>query len=208
MDIPKISELIEQVKKNNKKGITTFESLLEEYPYWYRHLSLNAIDADVADVINSMICFWNAMDDEDDIPVGDRKPIYIIIDSPGGDVQATLTIIDAIKLSHTPVITVNIGAAYSGGFFVFINGDRRIAYPHSTFLYHEGCTEMGGDANKFQNWSDFYKKILLRLKETTLSNTKITPELYEEKRRDDWWIEAEEAVSLGIADEICHKLIY
>ena len=208
MNIPKISELLEVVNNNKRKGIETFDDMLSEYPYWYRHLTLGPIDTDVADTINNMICFWNAMDNEAHLAKEDRRPIYLFIDSPGGDVMATLTIIDSIKLSVTPIITVNVGSAYSGGFFVFINGHKRIAYPHSTFLYHEGCTEMGGDANKFQNWSDFYKKILADLKKITLCNTKITPELYEEKRRDDWWIKADEAVELGIADEITSKFIY
>ena len=136
------------------------------------------------------------------IPVEDRMPIKIFIDSGGGDLCATLTMIDAIEASKTPVWTINIGTAYSGGFFTFIAGHKRFAYPHATFLYHEGSTMNGGDAGKFRNFAEFYDKQLQMLKNITLKYTNISDELYESKKRDDWWITTDEAIELGICDEI------
>ena len=107
------------------------------------------------------------------------------------------------KKSKTPVYTYNIGAAYSGGFFIFICGHRRFSYKHSDFLFHEGSVHMVmRDAGKFKNFSDFYKKQLKQLEEITIENTKITKEDYEKHRNDDWWIMALEAKEKGICDEI------
>jgi ATP-dependent Clp protease protease subunit len=100
------------------------------------------------------------------------------------------------------VWTINTGQAYSGGFMVFIAGHRRISYPNASFLIHEGATGTMGDANKFNNWADFYKKILNRLKTITLKYTNISKEEYEKHQKDDWWFFAEDALEMGICDEI------
>ena len=157
--------------------------------------------------IEAFIRFFNQLDDENEIPIKDRMPIKIYVDSGGGDLSATLTIIDAIKMSKTPIWTINIGCAYSGGFFAFIAGHKRIAYEHSTFLYHEGSTMNGGDAGKFRNFAEFYDKQLQMLKNITLKYTKISDELYESKKRDDWWLTTDEALELGICDEIAEEMI-
>lgn len=199
------SELLNNYKCSVK--LETSEDLLENSFFMKRYILLKEIDSEVGNGIEMMIRYWNMIDDDAEIPVEKRKPIKIYIDSDGGDLCATFTVIDAIKMSKTPVITVNIGAAYSGGFFIFISGHHRIAYENSTFLYHEGSTINGGDAGKFQNFADFYKKQMSKLKDITLKNSVITPEVYEEKRRDDWWIEANEAIELGFADEIAKNFV-
>ena len=128
--------------------------------------------------------------------------IKIFINSPGGSLTETFTMIDAIRLSKTPVYTIATGPAYSGGFFTFIAGHKKFAYPHASFLYHEGSVGNAADASKFRNFADFYSKQLNQLKDITLKYTKITPEEYQEHIKDDWWFTAEEALKYGICDVI------
>jgi ATP-dependent Clp protease protease subunit len=168
---------------------------------------LGDIESSIADSMDAYIRFFNRLDEEEGIPVEEREPIKIYVDSGGGDVMGTLTVIDAIKNSKTPVWTINIGQAYSGGFFVFIAGHKRLSYKNATFLFHEGSTGSSGDVNKFNNWADFLKKVIKRLKTHVLENTKITEEEYEKHSKDDWWLFAEEAVEHGICDEIIEELI-
>lgn len=172
-----------------------------------RCMHLGAIDNEIADVIDNYIRFFNTQDKQNNTPIEERKPIKIFIDSVGGDIMGTLTIIDSIRQSETPVITINTGQAYSGGFFCFIAGHKRICYPNASFLFHEGSTGTFADANKFNNWADFYKKILRRLRAITLEFTNITEEEYNEHQKDDWWFFAEEALEKGICDEISKELI-
>jgi ATP-dependent Clp protease protease subunit len=183
------------------------DNVVESVSFLDRHLVVDEIDGAVGDAIENLIRFWNKVDEENNTPIEERVPIKIYIDSPGGDLNATFTMIDAIRLSKTPVWTINVGMAYSGGFFTFIAGHKRFAYPHSSFLYHEGSAGNSGTSNQFQNFAAFYKSQLNQLKDIVLKYTKVTPELYEEKRRDDWWISADEAIELGIADEIMDKFI-
>lgn len=105
-------------------------------------------------------------------------------------------------MSKTPVWTINVGTAYSGGFFTFICGDRRIAYPHSSFLYHEGSAGTEGTANQFENFAAFYKRRLEQLKQIVLEKTKISEEKYTAIQKDDFWMSAEDALELGCVDII------
>ena len=56
---------------------------------------------------------WNAEDRG--IPVSERKPIKILINSDGGSVDVVMNVIDMISLSKTPVITIGLGRVYSAG---------------------------------------------------------------------------------------------
>ena len=205
--IPKINDFIEALKGNYEEAIKCFDNVITLNSYFKREIILGDIDPDVGEAIEAFIRFHNQWDEENNIPVEERKPIKLYIDSGGGDLCATLTMIDAIKMSKTPIWTINLGCAYSGGFFTFVVGHKRIAYPHSTFLYHEGSTMNGGDAGKFRNFAEFYDKQLKMLKDITLNNTNISNELYEEKKRDDWWLTAEEALELGVCDEIVKEFV-
>jgi len=205
MNIPKITNILEKFKDTNK--IESFDSAIEAHSFWDRHLNLGDIDEEVGAAIEGMIRFWNQYDDENNIPVEERKPIKIYIDSNGGDLGAAFTMMDAIRMSKTPVWTINIGSAYSGGFFTFITGHKRFAYPHSSFLFHEGSAQGSGTSGQFENFSAFYKKQLSRVKDNILEYTKVSDELYEEKKREDWWLDANEALELGICDEIIKEFI-
>lgn len=204
-NIPTAEELLEVAAK--PRNIKSFDDAMTAFNYWHRSLTLCEINEDVGECIENMIRFWNAYDEENGILEEDRIPIKIYIDSPGGSLLASFTIIDSIKMSKTPVWTINIGTAYSGGFFIFINGHKRFCYQHSSFLYHEGATEVGGDAGKFQNFAAFYKTQLAELKNIVLNCTKITSEFYEEIRRDDFWMDADKAIELGVADEIIKEFV-
>ena len=173
-----------------------------------REVFVGTIGPGLGDNIDMYIRYWNMKDDEAGIPVEERKPIKVYIDSNGGCLDDTLTMIDAISMSKTPVWTICVGNAYSGGFFTFIAGHKRIAYPMSSFMFHEGSTNSGTvDAGKFRNYADFYSRQMELLKKVTLKYTKISEEDYEHHRKDDWWFFAEEGVQYGFVDEIAKEFI-
>ena len=197
-----ITDLIEN--KAERKG---FDNVLETSQTLDRNLFLGEICDETGSMVDTAIRFWNKVDEEGNIPVEERQPIKLYIDSPGGSLLSTFTMIDSIKASKTPVWTINVGCAYSGGFFTFICGHRRLAYPHASFLYHEGNAGTSGTASQFANFAAFYKKQLEKLKTIVLTNTKITEETYNNIQKDDFWMTAEEAIDLGCADEIITELI-
>lgn len=201
-----IKDLIKELDENKEKELKTFDQLVEYYQaYNDRNLVIADIGPDLAIAVDSIIRFWNKVDEN--IPVEERQPIKLYIHSPGGYLTSAFAIIDTVKLSKTPVHTIAIGDVYSGGFFIFLAGDKKYTYPHASFLYHEGATANGGDANKFRNFAKFYEVQLEQLRQIVLKNSFITEEEYEKHIKDDWWLTAEEAVKYGIADEILTELI-
>lgn len=215
-----IKELLEKFSKN-EKNVKTFTDILTLSTSLSRELQIADIDEEVGEAVETLIRFWNKYDDELEneyklkcetegiVPEPfQRTPIKIYIDSNGGSLSASYTMIDAIRMSKTPVYTINIGCAYSGGFFTFIAGHKRFCYPHASFLYHEGSTGGGSrDAGKFRNFSNFYDRLLEELKNITLTYTKISEEKYKEIQKDDFWFFADEALELGVCDEITHSFI-
>lgn len=185
----------------------TFTDVIEQSSSLNRELLIDEVDEELAPGIEMVIRFWNNADK--DIPIEERKPIKIFINSPGGSLTSCFTIIDSIKLSKTPVYTIAIGETYSAGLFIFLAGHKRLCYPNASFLFHEGSTTGGGtiDVNKFQNFASFCKKQISLLKKFVLKNTKISEEWYNEHHNEDYWMFADEAVELGIADKIIEEFI-
>lgn len=203
----KTSTLIKQLYDSAKSNYD-FCDIIDLSNGLNRNIVLTDIDASIGDSVNSYIQFFNRIDQEKKIDVNKRTPIKIYIDSNGGNLTACFTIIDAITMSKTPVWTINIGKAYSAGFFIFITGHKRFAYPNSSFLFHEGSTGIYQDANKFKNYADFYKQQLEQLRAITLEHTQIEPEEYDKHVKDDWWFDVNEALKYGVTDKISYKLIY
>ena len=143
-----ISEMLEKWG-GTTKDCSDFDDLLNKTLCLDRNCLILDITEGTGDGINNLIRYWNLIDDKNNIPVEERQPIKLYIDSNGGDLVQTFIMIDSIRLSKTPVWTIGMGAVYSGGFFTFISGHRRIAYPSSSYLYHEGSTGTFGDAGKF-----------------------------------------------------------
>lgn len=188
---------------SDPEAIIDVETTLESFDFRQRSIFLtDEITQDHANSVFEVIRFWNEIDRMDEIPKDEREPIKIYINTPGGDLDATFSIISSIKLSETPVHTVTIGTGYSGGFFIGISGHKRYGYPYSSYLFHEGSSMDGGDAHKFIQRTDFYKKQLARLKKLVIDNTKISSEQYDEYRKDDWFMEPEDALKYGVIDEI------
>ena len=201
------NDLMDCMNTNVKKDIKTFEDLINLEGSSRREIYLYEIADGVGSSIDGQIRFWNDYDNDHNIPIEKRKPIKIYIDSCGGSLTDTLTIIDSIKLSKTPIWTICVGCAYSGGFFTFISGHKRFAYPHASFLFHEGSTQTGGTSGQFENYTAFYKKQLDQLKDVVLENSNIKEEEYMQIRRDDVWYDTNEGVEKGFIDEITEEFI-
>lgn len=90
---------------------------------------------------------WNLEDARANIPVEERTPIKIMFNSPGGLLDVSFTIADAIIMSKTPVIGINIGECCSGAAIIYACCPIRLTFPHSYFLLHLGS---GGAVGTYQ----------------------------------------------------------
>jgi ATP-dependent Clp protease protease subunit len=86
--------------------------------------------------------------EEKDIPKENLKPITIYIDSLGGEVDATLNLIDVMMISRIPIITVGMRNVMSSGFLIFIAGTRRYIFEHTNMMTHSGSAWLSGTAEQ------------------------------------------------------------
>lgn len=194
----------------SNKEITSFDKLTEISDITNRNLYvIGDVTIDTGIAIETMIRFYNQVDEQLKIAKEERIPIKVWINSGGGALDAAFTTCDVMEMSKTPIVTINQGTAASAAALMFLAGHRRIAFPRAYFMLHEGSAGIGQiDAHKFQAFSDFYKIQREQLKQIILKKTNLSEEEYDKRSKDDWWIFATEAVQLKIADEIMEQNTY
>jgi ATP-dependent Clp protease protease subunit len=134
-----------------------------------------------------------------------REPIDFYINCVGGDSNSTITIVNAILASKTPIVTINIGKCYSGGFYVFLAGHRRYALPGSTFLYHELVLDTGDISITQAEWSlNIVKEMQSFCEKLVVDRTEITKkELHKINRENkQWYMDVDESIKLGIINGV------
>jgi ATP-dependent protease ClpP protease subunit len=139
---------------------------------------------------------------------GEPLPLTIVLDSPGGDVQAGLGLYDHIrdlsKRGHHMTVKVRGMAASMGG-IILQAGDERVVGENAHILIHEVNSGVSGKVSEIEEQLAFSKALWVRLVNILARNKKCTmtaDQILEKSRKLDWWITAEEAVKLGFADKI------
>ena len=147
---------------------------------------------------------WNKEDSG--IPIPERKPIKIFINSDGGDVNVTLFAANIISLSKTPVITIGMGRAYSSGGLLLMAGHQRYIFEATSVLIHDGSTGIIGDTAKVIDNLEFTRKAEGVVREFILKHTSIPESLLESNYRRDWFMFSDDVIKYGIADKIVTDL--
>lgn len=136
------------------------------------------------------------------IPVEKRIPIKIFIDSAGGEVFTAWSIINAIRISKTPVYTYDMCTAYSAAGHILAAGHKRYMFPGATVLVHSASITSAGTMEKTESERKFIQKILSKMNETLISKTKIDSKTMKKKAPFDWYLDENEAIENGIVDGI------
>lgn len=136
--------------------------------------------------------------------------LTLIINSPGGEVQSAFAIIDCIRGSKIPIHTVGLGMIASCGLLLFMAGHKggRTLTPNTSILSHQWAWGSRGKAHElFAVMDEFnltnkriinHYKVCTGLDKKTIKEKLLPPQ--------DVWLSAEQALEMGICDEI--KLLY
>lgn len=143
---------------------------------------------------------WNREDK--DIPEMERKPIRLMFDSPGGDLDAQAAICSVIELSKTPVIGIAIGLVASAASLIYLSCHMRLALKSSYFILHKGSAALSGDFENIMNSIDDYRKEVEKMVSFIIERSNYTKEEVEEHIKKDWYVRAPQALEKGLVDEI------
>lgn len=137
-----------------------------------------------------------------------HKPMYLYLDTPGGDVVQGLRLIDFLNGLSRPTHTVTVFAASMGFQIVQHLGDRLIV-PHGIMMSHrarggvEG--EFGGvSPSQLESRLNVWLNIVKHMDEQTVKRTKgkQTLDSYQKSYVPELWRSGEDSVKDGYSDRI------
>ena len=177
-----------------------FQQILKSN-YNDRRIIINQeVNDDLLEGVTLMIMKYNQ--DDKYLPVEKRKKIVIYINSPGGDVIMGGNILDIIKSSKTPIVTVGFAQCSSMASYILAAGHSRYCFPNTVVLLHDGQTGYVSSGNKGKDIQNFYNKLDKRQIQFMIDNTSMTKEFLEEIKDREYYVFSDEAKELGIIDKI------
>jgi ATP-dependent Clp protease protease subunit len=134
------------------------------------------------------------------------KPITLVINSPGGSVDAGFAVWDQVKMITSPVTTLITGLAASMGSILSLcaGKGRRFATPNSRILIHQPSIHGGlrGQASDLEIHAREILKTRARIVQLYVDATGKDRDTIQQAIERDTWLSAEEAKEFGLLDKI------
>jgi ATP-dependent Clp protease protease subunit len=157
------------------------------------------IDSDVANLVIAQLLHLEAVDPE--------KDIQLYVNSPGGDVYASLAIYDAMQYVRCDVATVCSGIAMSGGSIVLCGGaaGKRAALPNSRILVHQPHGGMQGQSSDIEIHAKEMLWMRDRIEELYVQHTGQERERIHLDIERDRFMSPEDARAYGLIDRVISR---
>lgn len=136
--------------------------------------------------------------------VGQPSPIWLHINSTGGEVFSAFAMADTIQRISAiiPIVTIVEGCAASGATFMSIAGSKRLMRKNAFMLVHELRSGNWGSYSELKDDMTNNNTIMKAIKEWYKENTKIPQkEMDNILSRDIWW-NAKTCLKYGLIDQI------
>lgn len=172
---------------------------------WFR-IENSADDEDSTDVyVYQSIGGWFGMWAEDfisELKQVSTSKINLRLNSPGGSVFDGIAIANAIR-SHPASVTVYVDSlAASIASVIALAGDRVVMMPQSQFMVHNASGACYGDATEMTKMADLLDKQSRNIAEAYAQHTGGSLADWQQYMADETWFTAEEALAVGLADEV------
>ncbi len=183
-----------QVKSSNGIALVPIESRLMAN----RKIFIEGeIDADTACDFVKKVMLLNSEDSQ--------KPIDVLINSPGGEINSGMLMYDVIQASKAPIRLFCIGKAYSMGAVLFACGNHgRYMLPHGELMIHEPFLggRVGGNSSSIKSISDSLLETKKKMNKILAKHTGKSEKAIEKASNHDHYFSPEESVAFGLCDEI------
>ena len=179
--------------KDNPRG---FDQRVEEALFEARQIFLfGEINEKVSRGVSEKLVALSAID---------SAPITLIVNSPGGHVEAADTIHDLISFVPSPVRILGTGWVASAGAHIYLAAprERRFCLPNTRFMLHQPAGGVRGQAVDIGIEAQEIVKIRKRLNQTIARQTGQDLAKVEKDTDRNFWMSAEEALDYGIVGHI------
>ena len=168
-----------------------------------RRIFLNGtIDRDLANDIVAQLLY---------LQEESKEPIYIYINSFGGEINAGLYIYDVLQSITVPVYMYCTGMAASMAAVLLAGGQkgRRFILPHSKTMIHEPLLAegVGGSATSIRNISESILETKKIVNGILAKHTGKTIKEVDKATSFDNYMNAEKSVEFGICDKVVTSLL-
>jgi len=133
------------------------------------------------------------------------KNITLRINSPGGDVFDGIAIFNALKAHRATVNVFVDGLAASAASFIAMAGDTVTMMGHSQLMIHDASGLCIGPAEDMRKMADLLDKISDNIASIYAEKAGGTTDEWRDRMRAEMWLSDEEAVDMGLADQISGK---
>lgn len=136
-----------------------------------------------------------------------KKDIHFYINSPGGDVIATLAIYDTMQILSCPVATYCVGHAMSGAAILLAGGTKgkRSALPNSRIMVHQPHGGVGGQVSDIEIQAREILRYRDLLNDILATHTGKSAEEIARDMDRDFFLSAAEAKEYGLVDRVTEK---
>lgn len=137
-----------------------------------------------------------------------KADISLYINSPGGSVYDGMAIFDTMNFIKPDVATYGIGLQASMGAFLLSSGakGKRFVLPNSRVMIHQPSSGTQGKVTDQEISLRESIRIKKLLNEILAKNTGQKLSKVEKDVDRDYWMDAKEAVSYGLADKVIAKI--
>ncbi len=160
------------------------------------------IDDTIANIINAQLLFLESEEEN-------KEPIWLYINSPGGDCYSGLAIYDTMQMIKAPVYTCVMGLAASMAYVLSISGEKkhRYALPHSRLMQHQPWGGPGPvQATDLEIYNIEMQELKTDLIDIIALHTKNDRDKVRQDCDRDMWFTAKRALEYGAIDKILTKL--
>jgi ATP-dependent Clp protease protease subunit len=136
-----------------------------------------------------------------------RKDIHFYLNSPGGDVVATLAIYDTMQILSCPVATYCVGQAASGAAVLLAGGTKgkRFALPHARVMLHQPYGGVSGQVSDIEIQALEILRNRQMLNDILARHTGKELSVIAKDTDRDFFLGANEAKEYGLVDDILMK---
>ena len=128
--------------------------------------------------------------------------IYLHISSYGGDIFPAFSVIDAMRQSKYPIVTIVEGAVASAATLISVFGQQRYITKHSYMLIHQLTSSCWGKMTEIDDEHENLKDIMDHIYAIYEEKTKLNKtQLRKILKHDRWW-SAEHCLKDGLVDKI------
>jgi ATP-dependent Clp protease protease subunit len=137
-----------------------------------------------------------------------RKDIHFYINSPGGDVAATLAIYDTMQILSCPVATYCVGQAASGAAVLLAGGSKakRHVLPNARVMLHQPYGGVQGQVSDIEIQAEEILRYREVLNQILARHTGQPIERIAKDTDRDFFLGAEAAKNYGVVDVVLQKM--